>query len=107
MAQSFNTSLPQIIAKYARALNLAITKTSLLNTLQSNPYYPSLLSVSETFDKFKIENAGFKIAKEDFDKLTPPFLAYYFTPNAGKDFVLITKIESLLERGFCFIGSFL
>ena len=52
-----------------------------------------MLNISDTFNKFNIENASFRIKKEDFEKLEPPFLAFYYSPSIGKDFVLITKIE--------------
>lgn len=94
MAQSFDTSLPYILQQYATALDIAVTKTTLVETLQSNPYYPSLYSISDTFTKFNIENAGFKIDEPEFEKLLPPFLAYYHLGDGNKDFVLVKKITN-------------
>ena len=93
MAQSFNTSLPAILSEYVNQLEIPITKSTLIDTLQTNSYYPSLDSISNTFNKFNINNAAFKIDKEQFEKLNTPFLAYCYVRTGVKDFVLINDID--------------
>lgn len=74
MVQSFNTSMPNVAIQYARIVKLKINSSSIKSALEQNPYYPSLLSLCETFSKFKIRNNGFKIHKDDFDQLELPFI---------------------------------
>lgn len=73
-------------------LKVPVTTSSLKQQLQENPYFPSLYSISNVFDRFQISNTAFKIEKESFNNLTPPFIAYLNHQNTGKDFVLVTAV---------------
>jgi uncharacterized membrane protein len=92
MAESYNTHLLNVASSYVKALNLKLTKTSLNESLIENPYFPSLYSLSNIFDRFQIKHSAFKIEKENFNNLTPPFIAYLKNQTTGKDFVLITSV---------------
>jgi uncharacterized membrane protein len=103
MAQSFNTGLKNVAVQYARLLKLKITASSIKKSIEQNPYYPSLLSLSDTFTKFKVPNNGFKVNKETFEQLELPVVAYYHHPEVDNDFVLVTGITdstvSYLHQG--------
>jgi len=103
VAQSFNTSLKYIAGKYVQLTKAKVTTTSAQNGIEENPYYPSLLSLSDTFDKFGIINDAYEVDNEKLDQLLPPFVAYAIVPGVGKDFVLVTnqtnKKVSYLYKG--------
>ncbi len=92
MAQSFRTNLSNVALQYIQQLNVPVTKTTLKENLEQNPYYPSLYSISNTFNRFNIENISFTGTVETLDELQPPFITYCSGQSTGKDFVLVTKI---------------
>jgi len=92
MAESYQTNLLNVASFYIKQLKVPLTITSLKQNLEENPYYPSLFSLSNTFDRFHIPHEAFKIEKENFEQLTPPFIAYVQNQFTGKDFVLVTSV---------------
>ncbi len=96
MAYTFNTALPFVVSNYAEILQTKITKTSLKKALVENPHYPSLLALSDTFDKFKIPNSAYRLSAEKLFELNldVPFIAFLNIPIFGLDFVLITKLTA-------------
>lgn len=94
MAQTFNTGLKDVAAHYLHLLHAKVTTSTIQQDLEENAYYPSLLSLSDTFSKYKINNGAYEVDKESFDLLEAPFLAYVHMPKEGKDFVLVTKVEA-------------
>ncbi len=94
MANSFNTNLSNIAAKYLQQLNIPITATTIKQSIEQNPYYPSLYSLSNTFTKYKIDNVAFEATEEQLAEIQTPFVAYMQTPTTGKDFVLLTKKDN-------------
>ncbi|HYC27531.1 MAG TPA: vitamin K epoxide reductase family protein, partial [Chitinophagaceae bacterium] len=64
-----------------------------LAALEENPYYPSLLSLSKTFDQFNIPNEAYRLKPEELDNANPPFVAYLKNQPTGSDFVLVTKMN--------------
>ncbi|HLK31388.1 MAG TPA: vitamin K epoxide reductase family protein [Puia sp.] len=94
MAQTFNTSLKHVAAFYSRFQKVRVTKTSIQKSIEENPYYPSLLSLSDTFSRYNINNSAFEVDKESFDQLETPFVAFAYMPGVGKDFVLVTEMKN-------------
>jgi uncharacterized membrane protein len=94
MAHTFNTSLKHVASKYVRLMDVSVTAASVGKSIEENPHYPSLLSLTETFSRFRIRNKAFEVRPEDLEQLVPPFIAYIKTPDSGKDFVLVTEITT-------------
>lgn len=95
MAQSFQTNLLNVASAYINLLKLPVTTSSLKRSLEENPYYPSLYSLSNTFDRFQIPHTAFTIDKENFERLPPPpFVAWLKNQSTGKDFVLVTAVQN-------------
>jgi uncharacterized membrane protein len=94
MAQSFNTSLKNIAGYYLQLLQAKVTVTNAQKNIEENPYYPSLLSLSDTFSRYKINNNAFEVGKENFGQLEAPFVAFVNMPGIGKDFVLVTGMSN-------------
>ena len=93
MAESYNTNLPHVAISYLKELNIPVTATSLKKQLNESPWFPSLYSLSSTFERFHIPHQAFKLEAENLDKLTPPFIAYLKNQTTGKDFVLLTSVS--------------
>lgn len=91
MAESFDTALKKVAASYLRLLNTRVTATSIAQQIENHPNYPSLLSLSEAFNRFHIPNGAFEVGEESFDELDSPFVAFADVPGIGKDFVLVTN----------------
>ncbi len=93
MAFSFNTGVKSLALKYKQLLGAQISNRTLERVLQSNPYYPALYSLSDTFSKFKIDNQAYRIDPENFSDLDidTPFVAYAKIRDIADDFILITK----------------
>src|SRR5665647_3865527 len=94
MAESYQTNLLNVASCYVRKLKVPITITSLEQNLKENPYYPSLFSLGNTFERFHIPHEAFTTEKENFEQLTAPFIAYLKNQSTGKDFVLVTSITN-------------
>lgn len=93
MAEVYNTNLLNVSACYLQQLKVPVTKATLKQQLQENPFYPSLYSLSNVFERFHLDTIAFKTDKENFAKLQPPFVAYIGGQNTGKDFVLVTAVS--------------
>lgn len=93
MAQSFNTALSRVAARYASLLDIPVTGSSIRQKVEEDAYYPSLYSLIRVFDKFGIDNAAYRVEPEHFSELEAPFIAYLAHQPNGKDFVLVTSIS--------------
>ncbi len=93
MAENFNTNLINVATAYIKQLKISVTSSSLKQQLNENAYFPSLYSISDVFERFKIPHEVFKIDQEKIEKLSPPFIAYLNNQTTGKDFVLVTSIN--------------
>jgi uncharacterized membrane protein len=93
MAYTFNTGVKSLALKYKNILGAKITDSSMAEAIEANPYYPSLYSLSNTFDKFRIENKAYKIKPTDFEELgiEVPFVVYAKIRDITDDFILITR----------------
>jgi len=92
MVRIFDTQLKHVASRYARLIKAGITETTLRRELEESPYYPSVLSLTKTFTKFNVPCKAFKIGRDDFHKLTPPFLALFKADGKNKDFILVTTV---------------
>lgn len=87
-----NTNLINVAQQYVQQLKAPVTKTTLRQSLEENPYYPSLYSLSNVFNRFKIANESFATDEDNLGSIEPPFITYCSKQRSGKDFVLVTEI---------------
>ncbi len=80
----------EVISLLINHLRVAVTKTSVKEKLQTHPAYPSLLSLSDTLDIWKIPNAALKLQSEQLKELETPFIAHLYS-NDG-EFVFVTSL---------------
>ncbi|WP_298362758.1 vitamin K epoxide reductase family protein [Runella sp.] len=74
---------------YLRDLRPHLTLTTLRDTLEQHPDYPSLLSLGDTLDRYHIENAALRIDAEQLALLQVPYIAHLRT--SGGTFVLVER----------------
>ncbi len=94
MAETSQTNLLNVASHYIKLLQAKVTAITLRERLYENPYYPSLFSLSNTFDRFNIRHEAFTVEKENLDELTTPFIAYVKNLPTGKDFILVTSVTN-------------
>ncbi|MGN6299168.1 MAG: vitamin K epoxide reductase family protein [Ginsengibacter sp.] len=94
MAESYHTNLVNVASCYVKQLKVKVSKTILKESLNENPFFPSLYSLSNAFERFDIPHQAVKIDKENLENLTPPYIAYVRGQNTGKDFVLVTSVTN-------------
>ena len=92
MPENFNTNLVNVASCYLTKLRVPVTVTSLQQNLRENPYFASLYSLSNIFERFNIPHDAYTVDKENFGQLSPPFIAYLKNLPTGKDFVLVISI---------------
>lgn len=82
---------PSIIPPSGRVggLSSKLTLTTLRDTLEQHPDYPSLLSLGDTLDRYHIENAALRIDAEQLALLQVPYIAHLRTH--GGTFVLVER----------------
>lgn len=68
MAQTINTSLKNVAAHYVRLQKVNVTESSIKKTIEENPHYPSLLSLSQTFSRYRINNLTNKVVTQTIIK---------------------------------------
>jgi uncharacterized membrane protein/thiol-disulfide isomerase/thioredoxin len=57
-------------------LDVQVTKTSIKESIESHPDFPSILSISDAFNKWKVGNICLKVDKQKIDILPVPFIAH-------------------------------
>ncbi len=74
----FKTNLDPTVAATTlllKALQVKVARTTINETLQNHPEFPSLLSISDSLDRWNVENAAVTISVENINELPTPFLA--------------------------------
>lgn len=81
-----------LIKKYLDLNQYSNAKGSFVDLYQSHPNFPSLFSITDSFDALGIENVAAKIPKEQFPELPNIFLA-----NCNNEIVLVDKSKEFLK----------
>jgi thiol-disulfide isomerase/thioredoxin len=78
------------VIRFTELLNVKVNRSTIDNTLQNHPDWPSLLCISDSLHKWNIPNAAAKIESAQFDELQAPFLAY--TNNRETPLSIVTQV---------------
>lgn len=74
-------------------LAVPVSKTTIRQTLENHPDFPSLLSLSETLDEWQVDNAAIQLGHvEQLRELPTPFVAYH-TEQKGY-YILVQAITN-------------
>src|SRR5438309_7806389 len=89
--QQFSQPVSVTIA-LLKKLQVKVTRTTVNETLQNHPDYPSLLSISDSLKKWHIDNVAWEVQPKQLSELQVPFIAVL-----DKDsYVLVTEINELV-----------
>lgn len=83
------------VFRYIKELKIPLSFSSFTGSLETHPDYPSLLSITESLKKWKIDSLAIKIEPEKLDDLPTPFLAYINDDETN--LVLITSVNGAIE----------
>ncbi len=81
----------KVVIQYLRLLKVQVTNTTINETLQNHPDWPSLLCVSDSLNLWHIPNAAGKIDTSKIDELPLPFMAYI--KNQEYPLSIVTKVS--------------
>lgn len=94
MAEEFNNQLVSVTSKLLKKINVPFTKIGLKRTLINHPFYPSLLSLSDTISQYGIHNRALKVEIDQLEELPTPFFAFIHNPEINtEDFVCVTDVS--------------
>ncbi len=88
----FNQFEPNVKATIAflKSLNVNVNSSTVNETLQNHPDWPSMLCITDSLQKWNIPNAAGKIDKDKIDELPIPFIAHTF--DSENPLAVITNI---------------
>lgn len=104
------TNLIKAALALVRKLEIRITKQTLHKIIEQNPYYPSLFSLSDVFNRFKIPNQSFKLSVDQFQELEAPFIAFWkndFVTVMAKNKDTITYMDLKSNKVIVSLETFL
>lgn len=85
----------EIAILFCNQLQVKITDSSLTRDLQEHPDYPSLLSTSDVFKNYGINNISIKTTAENLSKLPAPFMAQVKGAKTGEQlFAIVTEVST-------------
>jgi len=80
-----------VIQQAIRVLKVKVTQTTIRYYLYRHPYYPTLKSVCDALDKWKIENYALDLSLEEMQNLNQPFIAH--RNIASGQIILVYQID--------------
>lgn len=95
----FNQFEPNVkaIIKYLDLLNVKVNPSTVNDTLQNHPNWPSLLCISDSLNKWNIPNGVGKIDSNILNELPTPFIAY--TYDREPPLAIVTNITGdIIEK---------
>ncbi len=76
---------------FIKLLKVDVSNSTIEDTVKNHPDYPSLLSISDSLNKWKVHNACFKVDKSKIWEIPLPFITHIKKEQGS--FVVITKVE--------------
>jgi ABC-type bacteriocin/lantibiotic exporter with double-glycine peptidase domain len=92
MSKKQGTAVSRVAEHYIRLLAIKVTPARIRESIETNPDFPSLYCLSDTFHRYHIDNNAYEVPPENVWQLDPPFVAYLNIPTVGKDFVLVSSV---------------
>lgn len=86
------SNITQTAIHLIKSLDVPVTTTSLIYTVESHPAFPSLISLSNALKQFNIDHLAMKVEEEKLEELPVPFVAHLKTGNGS--FCLVTRLTA-------------
>lgn len=83
-----------------RMLKVKVSNLTLKDTLQSHPDYPSLLSISDSLNRWNIRTLAVKITVDKLDELSCPFIAHLEIKGG-----LFTTIKAVNDKEILYLNN--
>ena len=77
---------------FLKLLGVKVNSTTISETLQNHPDWPSLLCISDSLTQWGVPNIVSEIKKSEIDRLPLPFIAY--TKNYNNALIIVTDSSS-------------
>jgi uncharacterized membrane protein/thiol-disulfide isomerase/thioredoxin len=81
------------VTKLIRVLNIKVTKKTIKESLEKHPNYPSLLSVSDSLNTWKINNLSLEATPENLKEFPVPFMVQ-IARDRETYFVLVKELHA-------------
>src|SRR4051812_4520409 len=78
-------------------LGVKVTARTVAEAVEAHPDHPSLLSISDSFTRWRVDNAALEVERENLGTLPVPFIAHQ---RLGLDsqFVVVTGVNTTRVR---------
>jgi uncharacterized membrane protein len=97
MSTNYESNVKATIA-FLKLLKVKVNNTTVDETLQNHPDWPSLLCISDSLNKWNIPNGAGKIDPNDIGQLPIPFIAY--TYEKENPLVVITQVTDITIQAY-------
>ena len=85
----------QVAVQLIRKMKVPVTASTVMDTIEHHPDYPSMYSISDSLRKWNIESLALQIEPERINELPVPFIAHS-TVGRG-NFILVNKVNCVVD----------
>ena len=82
---------------YFKSIQITINIEEFIIQFNSHPDFPALLAISDTLTFFKIDNAAFRISKEQLPDLPNDFICQIKTPDGNRGLIYVRQKNNGFE----------
>jgi uncharacterized membrane protein len=91
MKRALEDNTVSVLQKAIRYLQIPVTNSTIKESLKSHPDYPTLKSVCDVLNDWKVDNFPLKYQPEELKDVAPPYIVHLKT--GGGQIAFVTKIE--------------
>ena len=84
-------TLVSATVQFLREYKIPVTATTVAETIKEHPDYPSLLSISDALQKWKVRNTCLRVDPDRLQELPVPFIAFF--ERSGGEFVTVKELR--------------
>lgn len=86
-----DSNITSVLTGFLRILKIPVTSNTILEEVNRHPDSPSIATISDLFDKWKMPNGAYQLTVEDLNEVPIPFITHLNSNNG--EFALITGVE--------------
>jgi uncharacterized membrane protein len=90
-------STASLVFRWCKLLKIPVSRRYITKQINSHPDFPSLLSVTETFEKLGIDHVALEVTREDLPDIPVPFLVHL---QRGQGSFMLVEDVSKIEKQF-------
>jgi uncharacterized membrane protein len=81
-----------VIQRAVRSMHVRVSTKTIKESLKTHPHYPTLLSICDAINEWKIENYPLRYTNEEIIELSPPYIVH-FTDEGGQ-IAFVNKVKN-------------